>query len=131
MDLSKQFSVFDDAVLAFEIRFRGVSPASRWDLLEHQATQDVARCPFETRSSALSRFFEEAERAVGNVVHEYFPKLLQVATVQREHLGPESPFSWTGAWLFREVCRFLGIDEKLDPTSIPETTAAFWSPRYI
>jgi hypothetical protein len=114
--MPKQLSQFHDGLDAFEKRFEGVL-ITRWPGLEDRAGE-ADWGPSEKRS-ALGRFFKDAEKVIGAVVHEYFPKLLQVATAQRKHLGKQSPVAWTKAQVLRQVCTFLRVDEKFDQTSAP------------
>ena len=118
MDLSVQLNPFHAALTAFEIRFDR-ELTSRWQNLEYKAGEATDGAPSDKRRSVLYRFFEDAEREIGNVVHEYFPKLLQVATTQRKHLGNDAPLAWTQAQVLRQVCTFLGLDEKFDFTLAP------------
>jgi hypothetical protein len=118
VDLSVQLNPFHAALAAFEIRFDR-ELTSRWQNLEYKAWEATDGSPSEKRRSVLYRFFEDAEREIGNVVHEYFPKLLQVATTQRKHLGNDAPLAWTQAQVLRQVCTFLGVDEKFDFTLAP------------
>jgi hypothetical protein len=118
VDLSGQLSPFHAALAAFEIRF-DIELTSRWQVLEYKAGEAADFAPSEKRRSVLHRFFEDAEREIGSVVHEYFPKLLKVATTQRQHLGNDSPLAWTQAQVLRQVCAFLGVDEKFDFTLAP------------
>jgi len=115
--VSEPLSPFHAALTAFEVRFES-EMTSRWQDLESAAALG-ASAPSGERRSALYRFFEDAGKMIGSVVHEYFPKLLQVATAQRQHLGDESPLAWTEAEVLRQVCNFLGVDEKFDHTSAP------------
>lgn len=119
VDLSVQLNPFHAALAAFEIRFDR-ELTSRWQNLEYKAGEATDGAPSEKRRSVLYRFFEDAEREIGNVVHEYFPKLLQVATTQRQHLGNDAPLPWTQAQVLRQVCTFLGVDEKFDFTLAPK-----------
>jgi hypothetical protein len=112
----KQLSQLHEALDAFEKRFED-ELIIRWPGLEDKAGE-ADWGPSEKRS-ALDRFFKDAEKVIGTVVHERFPKLLQVATAQRKHLGNQSPIAWTKAQVLRQVCNFLGVDEKFDHTSAP------------
>jgi hypothetical protein len=116
--MSEQLSPFHAAVTAFEIRFES-ELTDRWQALESEAAGATIGAPSDKKRSMVNRFFKDAEREIGNVTHEYFPKLLQVATTQRQHLRNESPLAWTQAQVLRQVCSFLGVDEKFDPTSPP------------
>jgi hypothetical protein len=106
-------------VSAFKHRFEA-GLTTRWRNLEYKAalTCDPST-PLGEKRSALNGFFEDAEEAILTVVHEYFPKLLQVATAKRQYLGNESPLAWTKAQVLRQVCTFLGVDETFDSTSAP------------
>lgn len=114
--MPKQLSQFHDALDALEKRL-GDDLISRWPGLEDRAGE-ADWGPSEKRS-ALGRFFKDAEEVIGAVVHERFPTFLQVATAQRKHLGKQSPIAWTKAEVLRQVCAFLGVDEKFDRTSAP------------
>lgn len=103
---------------AFQLRFER-ELISRWDDLKYEAAGGIAGAPPDKKHATLSGFFERAEKAIASVIHEYFPKLLQVAMAQRQHLANESPLSWTRTQVLREVCDFLGVDEKFDHTSAP------------
>jgi hypothetical protein len=120
--MSEQLSPFHAAVTAFEIRFES-ELTDRWQALESEAASATIRAPSDKKRSvvrsAVGRFFKDTESEIGNVAHEYFPKLLQVATTQRQHLGNESPLAWTQAQVQRQVCSFLSLDEKFDPASPP------------
>jgi len=109
-------SQFHDGVNAFEERFER-ELIDRWPSLEDRAGEEDWG-PSEKRS-ALDRFFNNAEKVIAAVVHEHFPRLLQVATAQRRHLGKQSPIAWTRAQVLRQVCSFLGVEEKFDHTSAP------------
>src|ERR1035438_1919061 len=117
MSSIEPLSPFHAAVAAFEIRFE-MELATCWQRLESEAAGAI-EVPSKSKSSVLFRFFEDAGEAIGVVVHEYFPKLLQVAAIQRRHLGSASPLSWTKAQVLRQACTFLGIDEKFDHTAAP------------
>jgi hypothetical protein len=110
-------SPFDAAVSAFEDRFEA-GLTTRWRNLENKVAQGHNTPPGEIRH-ALNGFFEEAEKAIRSIVHEYFPKLLEVATAKRQYLGNESPLAWTKAQVLSQVCAFLRVDEKFDDTSAP------------
>jgi len=114
--LSDQLNAFDAAVTAFEIRL-AIELSDRWEKLESDAGSAAILAPFDEKRSALDGFFENAEKEVSSVVHEYFPRLLQVATVHRQHLGNKSPLAWTESLVLKKVCDFLGVDEKFDHTS--------------
>jgi hypothetical protein len=116
--MSEQLSVFDAAVTAFEIRFEE-ELTTRWQQLESEVAGAIRSGPSEKKHSLLQCFFEEAGKVIGNVVHDYFPRLLGVATTHRKHLGNESPLAWTQAQVRRQVCNFLGVDEKFDHTLAP------------
>jgi hypothetical protein len=116
-DLPAIISPFHAALLSFELRFESVL-ASRWRDLEFGATLGPDT-PLGEKRSALDRFFMDAEKAIRSVVHEYFPRLMEVARVQRQHLGKLSPLDWTKSQVLSQVCTFLGVDEKFDHTSAP------------
>jgi hypothetical protein len=116
--VSEQISPFHAAITAFEIRFEK-ELISRWQDLEFAAAGATVGAPSITKYHALNNFFDDAGEAIRSVVHEYFPRLLQVATAQRQHLGNESPLAWTQAQVLRQVCNFLGVDEKFDHDSPP------------
>jgi hypothetical protein len=116
--MSEQLSPFHAALTAFEIRFES-ELTDRWQALESEAALAAVSAPLDKKRSVLHGFFEDAEREIGNVIHEYFPRLLQVATTQRQHLENESPLTWTQAQVLRQVCNFLGVDGKFDHTSPP------------
>jgi hypothetical protein len=118
MQLPVQTSPFHAAVVAFEIRFER-ELADRWQALESEAALAAVHAPPEKKRSILYGFFQNAEKEIGNVVHEYFPRLLQVAATQRQHLGNESPLAWTHAQVLRQVCDFLGVDEKFNHACPP------------
>jgi hypothetical protein len=90
--MSEHLSPFQAAVTAFEIRFES-ELTDHWQLLESEAAGATIGAPSDKKRSVVDRFFRDAEREVANVVHEYFPRLLQVATTQRQHLGNESPLN--------------------------------------
>jgi hypothetical protein len=117
MSSTEQLSPFDAALAAFVLRFEGELD-SRWQHLESEAAVAIVD-PSENKRAVLYRFFDDAGEAIAEVVHEYFPRLLQVAATQRRHLGSASPLAWTKAQVLREVCTFLGFDEKFDHTSAP------------
>jgi hypothetical protein len=119
MDSHEQLSPFDAAFVAFEIRFER-ELTSRWEDLEYEAAQCARASSGKEKRSALNGFFEDANNAIASVIHEYFPRLLQVATTQRQYLGRESPLSWTQSQVLRQVCNFLGVDEQFDHTSAPK-----------
>jgi hypothetical protein len=116
--VSEQLSPFHAAFTAFEIRFEE-ELTTRWQELEYEAAGAAVSAPLDKKRSVLHGFFKDAEREIGNVIHEYFPRLLQVATTQRQHLENESPLAWTQAQVLRQVCNFLGVDGKFDHTSPP------------
>jgi hypothetical protein len=116
--MSEQFSPFHAAVTAFEIRFEE-ELSTRWNELESEAAGVAISGPSEKKRSVLHSFFEDAGKAIASVVHEYLPKLLRAATTQRKYLGNQSPLGWTKAQVLRQVCTFLGVDEKFDHTSPP------------
>jgi hypothetical protein len=109
-------SPLHDALEAFDKRFES-ELISRWPGLEDRA--GAGDCSPSEKRSALERFFKDVEKVIGAVVHEFFPRLLQVATAQRQYLGNESPLAWTKAHVLRQVCTFLGVDETFDSTSAP------------
>jgi hypothetical protein len=113
----EKVDTFDAAVFAFEYRLE-TKLTNRWTALEYEATLYYGAPPGEYRR-ALDHFFEEAERAIQNVVHEYFPKLLQVAAFHSRRIPHQSPQAWTKEQLLRQVCAFLGVDEKFDHSSAP------------
>lgn len=114
--MPKEHAQLNKAFDAFEKRFEGVLIAN-WPGVEDR-TGTANWGPSEKRS-ALDRFFKDAENVIETAVHEYFPKLLQVAIAQRRHLGKQSPIAWTKAQVLKRVCAFLNIDEKFDRTSLP------------
>ncbi len=116
--MSEQLSPLHAALAAFEIRFEG-ELTSRWQDLEGKAHTAIVRVPLVKKLSVLSRFFTDAEDAICSVVHEYFPRLLQVAGVQSRYLKNDSPMGWTQTQVLRQVYEFLGLDQKFDETSPP------------
>jgi hypothetical protein len=113
----EKISTFDDAVRGFEERLKR-ELTTRWLALEKEASQDHGAPPGDRRR-ALDHFFKEAEKAIRSVVHEYFPKLLHVAAANPQNLGNVSPLEWTIAEVLKQVCTFLGVDEKFDDSSAP------------
>jgi hypothetical protein len=66
---------------------RKESALEAWQALESEAAGATIGAPSDKTRSVVNRFFKDAEREIGNVTHEYFPKLLEVATIQRQHSG--------------------------------------------
>jgi hypothetical protein len=106
------------AIAAFTRRFER-QLVSRWDNLESQAGMASVNATSEDKASLLGRFFDDAANAMSGVIHEYFPKLLCIATNQREHLENRLPLEWTDDKIMTQVCNFLGIERKFDETSAP------------
>lgn len=113
-----KISAFRNALTAFESRFEG-ELASLWGDLEGKACRAIVRVQPAEKLSVLSRFFEDAAKAISGIVHEYFPKLLHVAASQRRYLGNVPPLMWTQAQMLVQVCDFLGLDRTFDETSQP------------
>jgi hypothetical protein len=118
MTMIEQVSPFDAATIAFEIRFEQ-ELSSHWQHLESEVASATIGASSAKKHSLLHGFFDDATEEIGRVVHEYFPKLLQIKTTHREQLGNQSPLSWTQAQVLTQVCNFLGMDEKFDQTSPP------------
>jgi hypothetical protein len=125
MSSPDKLSVFDTAVVAFEIRFEQKLDSS-WGHLAYETRMAIVGEGMEIDSHQwekrhlLLKFFDDAAAAVAVVISEYFPLLLEVAIAQREHLGDETPLIWTRAKILTQVCDFLGVDEKFDETSAPK-----------
>jgi hypothetical protein len=104
--VSEQLSPFHAAVTAFEIRFE-MELTSRWQKLESAAgLASSYHNPPEKKRTALNGFLEAAENEICCVIHEYFPRLLQVATAQRRHLGNESPLPVKAIDRARQACEW-------------------------
>ncbi len=65
-----QLSVFDAALVAFEIRFER-ELTSRWQKLEHEAIQRILSNPSgREKHVLLGKFFDNAKEELANTVHE-------------------------------------------------------------
>jgi hypothetical protein len=113
-----QLSAFDASQTAFWIRFER-ELTSRWEKLEHETEMDMIRNPSSKKHSLLNRFFDDAQEQMAGAIHTYFPKMLQVATTGRQHIGHQSPLAWTQVQVWTEICNFLGMDEQFEGTSAP------------
>jgi hypothetical protein len=119
---------FDTAVAAFEILFERELDSKWHDLAG--TTRDafigegleIDAHPVE-KYHLLWHFCDDASDAIAAVVKKCFPRLLEVATAQREHLGGLSPLSWTEAKILTVVCNFLAMDERFDETSTPRDSS--------
>jgi hypothetical protein len=67
--------------------------------------------------SGLNHFFDEAAKEISVAIHEYFSRILRLATANRYHLENASPIGWTRSLILRQVARFMGVDEKFDDMS--------------
>jgi hypothetical protein len=114
----EQIDTFDAATIAFEIRFER-ELTSRWQRLESETRLRMTSSPSAKKRPLLDRFFRDVQEEIGRAVHEYFPKLLHVATTYRERIGNQSPLTWTQAQVLMQSCNLLGMEEKFDPTSPP------------
>jgi hypothetical protein len=135
---SENIRRFEDAVVAFEVQFES-QLASRWGDLEKVANKAGSNAGPSDRLDILDRFFDrDLADATGAVIHEYFPRLLGVATAQRQYIGDRLPLVWTKAQILTQTCRFLGIDEEFDATKDPaqhsrvlraaERVISYWLP---
>jgi hypothetical protein len=120
-----QLSAFDASEAAFWIRFER-ELTSRWEKLEHKTEMDMIRNPSSKKYSLLIRFFDDAQEQLAGAIHTYFPKMLEVATTGRQHIGNQAPLAWTQAHVWTEICNFLGMDEQFEHTSAPREDSRVW-----
>jgi len=114
---SERIRPFDAALIAFEIRFEQ-ELSIYWNKLESEAAYAISGTPSGTeKGSLLRRFFSDAADGLAEHIHLNFSKLLNVATAHRKCLGEQSPLGWTSSQVRRNVCNFLGMDERFDPLS--------------
>ena len=118
MSSLEQIGTFEAAVIAFEIQFER-KLVSRWENCEWEAAAASIHALPVRKDRLLKQFFHDAEDLIAAAIHEFFPVLLKVATMQREHIGDRSPLAWTAAEILTQVCNFLGMDENFYETSEP------------
>src|SRR5271157_5506431 len=118
MSSENQLGNLDAALIAFQVRFEEELVGS-WEELVSQAKMAVLHALPEDQLSGLHQLFKHIEQEIAKVVHKYFPKLLRVAIAQRTQIAPHSPLSWTETQILSQACRFLGMDQKIDPNTEP------------